>query len=150
MVVALSGWRSERDFASVRDHDAPALQSPEERKDWQKLWADAEEVFAHAQSRFRETESQNGKLTAKENSKAHEVKLTAGTTYVIELRPASMLLKLEDAQGKLVNENDHTNQNSRIVFNATTSGSYRIVASPYNQGTLTREYVLLVFEFVRP
>jgi serine protease Do len=67
--------------------------------------------------------------------KAHEVKLTAGTTYLIELDSSEFdaYLVLEDAAGKKLAEDDDSggNSNAKIVFTPSTDGAYRVVATSF-------------------
>jgi hypothetical protein len=77
--------------------------------------------------------------------------MAAGKTYVIDLSSAKFdtYLRLEDDNGKLLAENDDispANPNSRLIFTAPRDGSYRIVATSFQQrGTGT--YSLIVREF---
>jgi serine protease Do len=85
---------------------------------------------------------QRDRLTDKEASdavrkgcfhKVHVVKLTAGTTYTIDLESVHIdaYLRLEDPDGKQVAEDDDGggNLNSRIVYTAPADGEYRIVVT---------------------
>ena len=44
----LTAWKAESDLAGVRDPDALARLPEAERKDWQALWADVEELLVRA------------------------------------------------------------------------------------------------------
>ncbi len=58
-------------------------------------------------------------------------------------------MKLEDPHGKLLAENDDIspdNQNSRLIFNAPRDGSYRIVATSFEQAG-RGPYLLTIREF---
>jgi serine protease Do len=64
--------------------------------------------------------------------------MSAGRTYVIDLESAQFdaYLRLEDPKGKVLAENDDIspdNQNSRIVFTAPADGTYRLVATSFQQ-----------------
>jgi hypothetical protein len=82
----------------------------------------------------------------------HAVALQAGRLYVFDLESTDFdaFLRLEDAQGKKLAENDDieegVNQNSRIVFTPETSGTYRLVATAF-QGQGMGTYVLRIREF---
>jgi len=76
----------------------------------------------------------------KQASKVHEVKLTAGKTYVISMDdandPAAMLvfdpyLRLEDAAGKELARDDDSGGklNARITFPCAKSDTYKVVAT---------------------
>ena len=77
--------------------------------------------------------------------------MTRGKTYVIDMTSAQFdtFLRLEDEQGKVLAENDdisEDNLNSRIVFTAPAAGSYRIVATAFEQRG-TGAYTLTIREF---
>jgi hypothetical protein len=70
--------------------------------------------------------------------KTFDIELTAGKTYVIEMKqPANSKLdpyvRLEDKAGKVLAEDDDSGGklDARIVYTATTSGTYRIVATSF-------------------
>jgi hypothetical protein len=68
--------------------------------------------------------------------KVHEVKFTAGVTYVIEMESSEIdsYLILEDANGKKLAEDDDSGgfPNAKIVFKASATGDYRIIATTVN------------------
>jgi tetratricopeptide (TPR) repeat protein/serine/threonine protein kinase len=150
IVHRLPHWQKDSDLAGVRDPKELAKLPEDERKHWQKLWADVQEVLKNAQSRFRETRL-DGTLTAKEKAKVHEIKMTAGTTYVLDMESLAVdtFLKLQDPEGKLLAENDDVSPddlNSRIVFTASKDGDYRIEATSFEQRG-TGAYTVTVREF---
>jgi hypothetical protein len=107
----------------------------------------------HKQAAERITETQlSGKLTAQHKEQVHEVKLQAGRLYVFDLESTAFdaFLRLEDAQGKKLAENDDieegVNLNSRILFTPETSGTYRLVATAC-QGRGAGPYTLRIREF---
>lgn len=67
--------------------------------------------------------------------KIHEVKLTAGATYVIEMESNEIdsYLIIEDADGtKLAEDDDGAGfPNARLVFRAPTDGTYRVIATTF-------------------
>jgi len=67
--------------------------------------------------------------------KVHEVKLVAGSTYIIEMESNEIdsYLILEDDQGtKLAEDDDGAGfPNARIVFRAPVDGTYRVVATTF-------------------
>ena len=101
-------------------------------------------------SRIREARLQ-GSLSAKETSKVHEIKMTAGKSYMIDMESIDFdpFLKLEDAQGKLLAENNDispNNHNSRILFIPPQDGTYRIIATSFQQqGQGQYEIILRTF-----
>lgn len=156
MVVAnaLLQWQTSPDLAGVRD-DQNLVKLPEdERKSWQKLWADVEQLRKQTGSAFEETTRLSGVVTTKERAPVHEVKLQAGTTYVIDLESSAFdtFLRLEDAQGKKLAENDDIEPgqitDSRLIFNPKTDGLYRLVASAFDQSGIG-PYTLTIREFVK-
>lgn len=68
--------------------------------------------------------------------KIYVVELTAGKRYVIDLttRQFDAFLLLQNNRGALIAQDDDSggNLNSRIQFQPTASGPYRLVASTYN------------------
>jgi hypothetical protein len=139
--------------ADVRDTEKLNGLPEPQRKPWQALWADVAGLVKEARMHYTETRRE-GALTDKEKSQVHAWKMVAGRTYVIDLESAAFdaFLRLEDAAGKLLAENDDispTNQNSRLVFTPKTDGSYRIVATSFQEAG-TGPYTLRVREFEAP
>jgi hypothetical protein len=71
--------------------------------------------------------------------KIYTVKLSAGKTYQIDMESEDLdaFLRLEDAAGKRLAENDDVspdNLNARIVFKCQTDGTYRIIATTFDDG----------------
>jgi serine protease Do len=70
--------------------------------------------------------------------KSYEVKLSAGTTYAIEMDSTQLdaHLIVEDAAGKVVAEDDDSGGflNARIVFTPAADGTYRVVATSFTAG----------------
>ena len=85
--------------------------------------------------------------------KTHEVKLSAGFTYTIDMVSVEIdsYLILEDEKGNILAEDDDGGgfPNARIVFRAPEDGTYRIIATtfPPNQ---TGNYTLTVRESSGP
>ena len=90
-------------------------------------------------------------MSDKQREQSYHLKMTAGKTYMIDMSSAQFdtYLRLEDDKGKVLAENDDIspqNLNSRIIFPCKQDGSYRIVATSFQQagrGT----YVLIIREF---
>lgn len=68
--------------------------------------------------------------------KAHDVKLQAGTTYVIEMKqapgsPINPFLMLMDPTGKEVAKDDDSggNKDAKITYTAERAGTYRVIAT---------------------
>ena len=147
----LPQWQRNPNLAGVRDPKELAGLTKEEQEPWQQLWTDLAQLVKEVRARFVVTQRQ-GTLTAKQTKQIYEVKLFAGKTYIVDLESKQFdaYLRLEDAKGKVLAENDDispTNQNSRIVFSASKDGAYRIVATSFE----TRgagAYTMTVREFV--
>ncbi len=79
--------------------------------------------------------------------RVHGVKLTAGTTYVIEMKSKEIdsFLILEDAKNnKLADDNDSGGaKNAKITFKAPSDGDYRVIATTYLPNE-TGAYILTV------
>ena len=92
-------------------------------------------------------------LTAQDKEQVHEMKLQAGQVYLIDLESTAFdaYLRLHDAKGKLLAENDdiipNVNLNSRLLFTAPADGTYRLVATSFEQRG-TGAYTLTVRSFV--
>ena len=78
-----------------------------------------------------------GKLAGQTTALVYRLKLSAGTTYVIDMvSPGSNIdpyLVLKDASGKTLDEDDDSGGglNARITFRAEKDGIYRIQASSF-------------------
>ena len=94
-----------------------------------------------------------GKLTDGKIDVTHAVNLTRGTLAIIEMqsRQFDTFLRLQDAQGKTLAENDdidtaNKNLNSRILFIPKEDGLYQITASSFQQ-TGRGEYDLTIRQY---
>ncbi len=92
-----------------------------------------------------------GSLTGEAKEQVHEVKLTLGNAYVIDMQSKQFdtKLRLEDGKGAVLAENDDIskeNLNSRIVFTPSTNGVYRLIATSYQQRG-RGAYAIIVREF---
>ena len=81
------------------------------------------------------------------------MKLTAGKPVVIEMQSGQLntLLKLQDAKGKTLAENDdfdpaRKNTNSRILFLPKEDGVYRVMATSPQQ-TGRGEYEIIIRQY---
>jgi len=155
-IATLSLWRKDTDFASVREKQALALLPAGERNAWQKLWTDVQDLREQAEGRFRETLKLNGTLSTKKDVRIHEIKMTAGAGYIIDLESTAFdtFLKVELAPGRVVASNDdidldNLDLNSRILFTPSVSGNFRIAVSAADDSGMGA-YALRVRELVRP
>jgi hypothetical protein len=150
IVDDLQHWQKDPDLAEVRDDKELANLAEEERAAWQKFWTQVGTLYKQARAAFSQTDHK-GQLSDKVREKSHPLKMVAGKTYVIDMTSAQFdtYLRLEDDKGKVLAENDDIspqNLNSRIIFPCKQDGSYRIVATSFQQagrGT----YVLIIREF---
>jgi tetratricopeptide (TPR) repeat protein len=91
-------------------------------------------------TRTKDETQLQGTLTDAKTETVHEIKLTAGKPLVVELQSKQFntLLKLQDAEGKTLAENDDIdtakkNTNSRILFIPKEDGVYRVIATSFQQ-----------------
>ena len=80
--------------------------------------------------------------------------MTSGKTYVIDMESPQLdtLLRLEDEKGKVLVKNDNispTNLSSRIFFTPREDGSYRVVATSFQQRGVGI-YTIIVRRIRRP
>jgi eukaryotic-like serine/threonine-protein kinase len=139
LLTRLPGWKYEPAFVAVRDSQKPGSLPKAEQADWLQLWSDLDQLLKKVAANV-ETIPFKGALTAKEPERVHEVKMSAGQIYLIDLGSDEFdtYLRLHDSQGKLLAENDDIapdNLNSRLIFTASADGTYRVVATSYgNRG----------------
>ena len=146
----LQHWQKDPDLAKVRDDKEVAKLAEEERAAWQKFWTQVGTLYKQARAAFSETEHR-GQLSDKAREQSYPLKMAAGKTYMIDMTSAEFdtYLRLEDDKGKVLAENDDIspqNLNSRIIFNCKEEGSYRIVATSYQQAG-QGAYLLTLREF---
>ncbi len=86
--------------------------------------------------------------------KVHVVKMMAGYTYTIDMKAATKkdkdepvfdtYLRLEDAAGKQLDENDdYITTDSQITYKCDTAGEYRVICTTFDDG-FTGAYTLTV------
>ena len=140
-------WLDDADFSGVRGTEALANLPEGERGGWQQLWKDVETLRQHAAEQSEKLRAilttkpesvLKGTLTGKNLEQLHELKMQAGRTYVIDMesRQFDTYLKLLDPSGKLLAENDDIapdNLNSRIIYTPKETGTFRIVATSFQQ-----------------
>jgi serine/threonine protein kinase/WD40 repeat protein/tetratricopeptide (TPR) repeat protein len=134
----LKHWQSDPDLSSVRDATELAKLPQAEQQAWRKLWSEVDQLLKQASAAFTEINSLKGRLTATDTEQVHEVKMSAGKTYVIDMTSNDFdtYLRLETANKKILAENDDIaldNLNSRIIFAPKEGGLYRIIATAYQQ-----------------
>jgi hypothetical protein len=147
----LTSWSSDPALAGLREEKELAKLAAAEQAAWRQFWADVQALRKQAAERVTETQ-QTGKLTVQDQEQVHEMTLRAGRLYIFDLESTAFdaFLRLEDAQGKKLAENDDieegVNLNSRVLFTPQTSGTYRLVATAC-QGRGAGAYVLRIREF---
>jgi Flp pilus assembly protein TadD len=147
----LTTWPSDPALAGLREEKELAKLPAAEQAAWRQFWADVQPLRQQTAGRFTETQ-RTGKLSLQHKEQVHEVALQAGRLYVFDLESTAFnaFLRLEDARGKKLAENDDIEegviQNSRILFTPETSGTYRLVATAF-QGQGVGAYVLRIREF---
>ena len=148
----LKHWQSDQALFSVRDAKELAKLPEPEQESWRELWSEVGQLLKKASAAFAET-NLKGRLSAKDPEQVHEVKLSAGNTYVIDMasKEFDTYLRLETANKKILTENDDIapdNLNSRIIFTPKEDGLYRIIATSYQQRA-RGAYTLTIREFRR-
>jgi serine/threonine protein kinase/Tfp pilus assembly protein PilF len=134
----LEHWQRDPDLDSVRQSGQLARLPAQERKGWEQLWADVALLRKQAAGRCHDSRQEIA-LTAKESSKVNAWIMVAGRVYIIDLESTAFdaLLRLEDAKGKQLAENDDflpdVHRNARLVFTPKQTGDYRIVATSFQQ-----------------
>jgi tetratricopeptide (TPR) repeat protein len=146
----LQHWQKDPDLAVVRDDKELVKLTGEERAAWQKFWTQVQALSKQARAAFNQIEHQ-GQLSDKEREQSYPFKMTLGKTYMINMSSAQFdtYLRLENDKGKVLAENNNIspqNVNSRIIFSCKEDGSYRIVATSFQQAG-RGAYVLTVREF---
>jgi hypothetical protein len=129
---ALAAWRTDPALSAVRDDAALAKVPADEQKAWRHFWAEAETLTKAARARFEEVGQWKGLVTPASRETVHEVSLRAGKTYVFDMesRKLDSYLRVEDAKGRVLAEDDDSggNLNARLVFTPAQDGTYRLVA----------------------
>ncbi len=134
----LEHWQRDPDLDSVRQSGQLARLPAQERKGWEQLWADVALLRKQAGGRCHDSR-QDITLSGKETSKVNAWIMVAGRVYIIDLESTAFdaLLRLEDAKGKQLAENDDflpdVHRNARLVFTPKQTGDYRIVATSFQQ-----------------
>jgi hypothetical protein len=135
LIERLAHTQKDPDFKGVRDSLATLPES--EQGAWRKLWADTAQLLKQARGSLSQTTLQ-GVLTDRTRQQNHDQQLQAGRAYLIDMTSSAFdtYLKLLDPKGNLVAENDDmapNNLNSRVIFTPKETGTFRIVATSYQQ-----------------
>jgi serine protease Do len=93
---------------------------------------------------LQKTDSFDKHRPGKQYMKVHEVKMTAGENYVIDMKSQEIdsYLLLENPAGKVVADDDD-GPNARIIYRAPEDGTYRIIATSFGTEE-TGSYTLTV------
>jgi hypothetical protein len=137
VALQLPRWLKDPDIAGVRNANVLEKLPAQERQAWRKLWAKVSRLLKDAESAGNAT-SFEGKLTGKQPTRIHQYEMAVGKLYLIELESEEFdaYLKLQDRQGTLLGENDDIspdNRNSLLVFTPRQDGTYRIVATSFQE-----------------
>jgi tetratricopeptide (TPR) repeat protein len=149
----LSQLQNDSDLDDVRIERNLAELPEAERKSWQKLWKEVEQLRQQADRMFKPT-ILSGNVSAEERELVHAVKLKSGTLYGIDMQSKAFdtLVRLEDAKGKKLAENDdivpEINTDSRLIFTPESDGVYRVVASAFRNSGVG-PYTLTIREFIK-
>src|SRR5262249_14434030 len=102
----LKHWQRDPDLVSVRDAKELAKLPEAERQSWQEFWSDVNRLLKEANGAIAKTNETNlnGKLTPKDREQLHEVKMRAGSTYVIDLtsKDFNTYLRVETAKKRIL------------------------------------------------
>jgi hypothetical protein len=133
----LRQMQADPDLAGLRGDKALAGYSAEERDAWAGFWRAATRLEETARQSYTQSEFL-GRLSRKQRERSFPVEMKAGKTYVIEMTSPQFdtYLRLEDGEGNVVDENDDIskdNLNSRKTNTAPADGSYRVLATSYQQ-----------------
>jgi tetratricopeptide (TPR) repeat protein len=136
LIDRIARWKTAPELEIVRE-PALALLPADEQMPWRELWEDAELFVKVARARILQV-TLNGALSPVAHAHMHEVKLIAKKTYVFELDSTAFdtLLKLQDADGKVLAENDDIgtdNRIARIAFTPPADGVYRLIATSVHE-----------------
>src|SRR5262249_12101276 len=99
LAETLKHWHSDPDLLSVRDAKELATLPESEQQAWRQLWSGVDELLKNAKAAFTETRLK-GTLTAKDREQVHELKMSAGNTYVMHMTSMDFptYLRVETAQ----------------------------------------------------
>jgi tetratricopeptide (TPR) repeat protein/tRNA A-37 threonylcarbamoyl transferase component Bud32 len=126
-------WKQDPRLAKVREPSQLAGLPGEEQAAWRRLWADLDQVAIQASASAASTTiTIKGVLTTQMPTQAYELKLTAGTTYVIDLRSTAFNGHLKVLNDKQVLRAENK---GLLVFTPAwnETGTFQVVASSVDQ-----------------
>ncbi len=139
-------------FASVRENEALAKLSKQERALWTQYWVDVAALHKAAKATYKETDYSDT-LTVANREKTYNIAMKAGNFYYIRVKSYEFLshVSIADATGNILQRNHSArffrNRTSSIRFTPKQDGIYRITASCFlhhkvgNYELSIREYV---------
>lgn len=144
----LRAWPSEASFANVQSPAIDKLPGPE-RTAWNQFWSDVDRVMKAARSQFTQTQ-RSGSLSSAQPEQVHDLMLRSGRTYQFQLesRDFDAYLRLVDADGNMLMENDNidrNNRNARLTFTPKETAAYQLIATSFQQRG-TGAYTLFILE----
>jgi serine/threonine-protein kinase len=149
----LNRWQQVSELAGVREEKQLARPAQEQQTMWRQLWADVAELLKVARACFREIMLIEGTLMRDKRVEEHKLPMSAGKTYMIDMESGTFdtYLLLKDAKGNILMVHDGIDSeggtnHSRIIWRAREDGSYRIVATTFEQRRFG-PYKLIVREF---
>ena len=114
-----------------------------------QLWECVERLRRKASESYSKSEIKDV-LNRNNRQRSHWIKMSVGTTYVIEMTSLEYksCLQLENYHDEVIAQNNQngSQKNSRIEFVATSDGPYRITATSANQ-TASGAYRITIHEF---
>jgi hypothetical protein len=144
-------WQEDTALAALRDEPDLARLSKEEQQGCRQFWSAVQQALVQARSHFIES-TRSGSLTAEMREAHHPWKMTAGKTYVIDLKSTEFdtFLRLHDEHGVKLAENDDVDPgrdtNSRLIFTPKQDGTYQIIATSFERQEYGA-YEIVVREF---
>ena len=112
-------WLSDSDLSGVREGKELAKLPGDERAILEKFWGNVDNLAKQARSSYIQTEHK-GQLSTKECEQTFTHKMTAAKRYTIDMESSQFdsYLRLEDAKGKAIAEDDDSggSLNARALF----------------------------------
>jgi hypothetical protein len=150
----LSDWQTNPDLGGVREAGELARLPAGEEPAWRQLWADVARLRQQARACFVET-CLAGTVIGQEPLQTHEVRLTAGKTYIVDLTSQAFraTLSVRDDRGKVLAESNSREpagpSTTRLVFTPSRDGNHRLLVASL-QPRRTGDYTLVIHEFADP
>ncbi len=147
--VEIEHWKRDPDLVGLRDQKALESLTAAQRDQCTQFWDSVERLKLKAVESYAKSELKDF-LNRNNRQRIHWLKVSKGSTFVIEMKSPDLksCLQVENYQDEIIAQNNQngSQQNSRLEFVAPTEGAYRILATSFNQ-TGSGAYVITVCEF---